>query len=210
MPDALPLISVSLFLALVPFALILLTAFTRISIILTFLKQALALQVPSSSVLLALSLILTSYVMLPVMRTIEKEAYLPLKEQELPVEQKLQLFVEKAWPNLRSFMLKQTREQDLQLFIDIGELQEVERIEDLPWQCVIPAFILSELRAAFMLGFLLYLPFLVLDMLISSILSALGMVMLPPILISLPFKILLFILVDGWHLIVQQIVSSYS
>jgi flagellar biosynthesis protein FliP len=210
MPETLPLISVSLFLALIPFALILLTAFTRISIILTFLKQALALQVPSSSVLLALSLILTSYVMYPVIRSIEKEAYIPLKEIEAPIEQKLQLFVEKAWPALRTFMLKHTREQDLQLFVEMGEIEEPYTLETLPWQCVIPAFILSELRTAFMLGFLLYLPFLVLDLVISSILSALGMVMLPPILISLPFKILLFILVDGWHLIAQQIVSSYS
>ncbi len=204
----LPFISSTIFLALIPFVFVLMTSFTRISIVLTFLRQALSTSVPSAQIIIGLSLILTGYIMHPVLTEIYEDALLPFMKEET---KKPEVLLEKAWPPLRHFMLYHTREKDMQLFLDLGRVQLTEnQIEEIPWYCVVPAFVLSELRTAFMLGFLLFLPFLVIDMVVTSLLMSMGMVLLPPVMISFPFKILLFVVVDGWRLVVQQIVGGYQ
>lgn len=204
----LPFISSALVLALVPFVFILMTSFTRISIVLTFLRQALSTSVPSSQIIIGLSLILTGYIMHPVLTEIYDNALVPYFKQE---EKKPEELLAKAWPPLRTFMLYQTREKDLQLFLDLGHVElKDDSINQIPWYCIIPAFVLSELRTAFMLGFLLFLPFLIIDMVVTSLLMSMGMVLLPPVMISFPFKILLFVVVDGWRLVVQQVVGGYQ
>lgn len=207
--DKWPILGTAVFLALVPFVFVLMTSFTRVSIILTFLRQALSTSVPSTQIIIGLSLILTGYIMHPVLQEIYEEAYLPFMESQ---EKKPQMFIEKAWDPLRTFMLYHTREKDLQLFVEMGKVDLGENAEpaDLPWYCVVPAFVLSELRTAFMLGFILFLPFLVIDMVVTSLLMSMGMVLLPPVMISFPFKILLFIVVDGWRLVIQQVVHGYQ
>ena len=222
------------FISLIPFAVMMLTSFTRISIIFHFLRQALgAPQVPSNQIVIGISLILTGFVMHPVINEIHSKAIIPYLNntlKESPAVKKGHtseelLFVENAWTPLRQFLLRHSREQDLELFLDIAHIKlpaakspatQAENIamaeEDLdliPWYCIVPAFVLSELRIAFMIGFLLFLPFLIIDMVIASVLMSMGMVMLPPILVSTPFKLLLFILIDGWRLIIQQIVNGY-
>ncbi|MCH9627983.1 MAG: Flagellar biosynthetic protein FliP [Chlamydiales bacterium] len=204
----LPFISSTIFLALIPFVFVLMTSFTRISIVLTFLRQALSTSVPSAQIIIGLSLILTGYIMHPVLTEIYEEALLPFMKEET---KQPEVLLEKAWPPLRHFMLYHTREKDMQLFLDLGHVQlNDNQIEAIPWYCVVPAFVLSELRTAFMLGFLLFLPFLVIDMVVTSLLMSMGMVLLPPVMISFPFKILLFVVVDGWRLVVQQIVGGYQ
>jgi len=204
----LPFISSALIIALVPFVFVLMTSFTRISIVLTFLRQALSTSVPSSQIIIGLSLILTGYIMHPVITEIYDDAILPYIKQE---EKKPEEILVKAWPPLRNFMLYHTREKDLQLFLEMGRVELTENnLEQVPWYCVVPSFVLSELRTAFMLGFLLFLPFLIIDMVVTSLLMSMGMVLLPPVMISFPFKILLFVVVDGWRLVVQQIVGGYQ
>jgi len=209
MLDHLPVVGTAVLIALIPFVLVLMTSFTRISIVLTFLRQALSTTVPSTQIIIGLSLILTGYIMHPVITEIYEDSIRPYLKSE---EKKPEIMVEKSWPPLRNFMLYQTREKDLELFLDMGkvELKENADISEIPWYCVIPAFVLSELRTAFMLGFLLFLPFLVIDMVVTSLLMSMGMVLLPPVMISFPFKILLFVVVDGWRLIVQQMVQGYQ
>jgi flagellar biosynthesis protein FliP len=209
MPDNLSIIGVATIIALIPFVFVLMTSFTRISIVLTFLRQALSTTIPSTQIIVGLSLILTGYIMHPVMTQIHHDAIEPyLKERE----KKPELLVEKSWPPLRQFMLYNTREKDLQLFLEMGkiELSEKAELSDIPWFCVIPAFVLSELRTAFLLGFLLFLPFLIIDMVVASLLMSMGMVLMPPVMISFPFKILLFVVVDGWRLVVQQVIQGYN
>ena len=207
MPDA-TWISTAAFIALIPFVFVLMTCFTRISIVLTFLRQALSTTVPSSQIIIGLSLILTGYIMHPVITQIHQEAIEPYIKSEKKDPAQL---IEKGWPPLRTFMLYNTREKDLQLFLEMGEvtLDRQAEVADIPWYCVIPAFVISELRTAFMLGFLLFLPFLVIDMVVTSLLMSMGMVLLPPVMISFPFKILLFVIVDGWRLIAGQVVQGY-
>jgi len=209
MPDDLSIIGLAIIIALIPFVVVLMTSFTRISIILTFLRQALSTTVPSTQIIIGLSLILTGYIMHPVISQIHREAIEPYLKTE---ERKPAIFIEKAWPPLRQFMLYNTREKDLNLFLEMGkvEISEKAGIADIPWYCVIPAFVISELRIAFLLGFLLFLPFLVIDMVVSSLLMSMGMVLMPPVMISFPFKILLFVVVDGWRLVVQQVVQGYN
>lgn len=203
-------VGLTLLIAVIPFMVVLMTSFTRISIVLTFLRQALATSVPSAQIIIGLSLILTAYIMQPVIAEIHKKAVTPYIGQEVN-EKNAKEFIEKAWPPLRQFMLFHTREKDIQLFLDMGniELPEVITPESFPWYCVIPSFVLSELRTAFMLGFLLFLPFLVIDMVVTSLLMSMGMVLLPPVMISFPFKILLFVVVDGWRLVISQVVHGY-
>ncbi|NGX53686.1 MAG: Flagellar biosynthetic protein FliP [Chlamydiae bacterium] len=200
-------------LALIPFVLVLMTSFTRISIILTFLRQALGTTVPSSQIIIGLSLILTGYVMHPVITEINDQAIAPYFESQ-EKDKDLKGFVEKAWPPVRNFMLFHTREKDLKLFLDMSHIEiaqdEVFDLSSIPWYCAVPSFVLSELRTAFMMGFLLFLPFLVIDMVVTSLLMSMGMVLLPPVMISFPFKILLFVVFDGWRLVVQQIVNGYQ
>lgn len=195
-----------LVIALVPFLLVLTTAFTRISIILTFLRQALATSVPSTQIIIALSLILTAYVMHPVITEVNEKAVKPFFASETKDPQ---ILLENGWPPLRTFMLANTREKDLFLFLEMGKIEAINSTT-LPWTVVIPAFVISELRTAFLMGFLLFLPFLVIDLLVASLLMSMNMVMLPPVVISFPFKLLLFIVVDGWRLIAEQIVVGYK
>jgi flagellar biosynthetic protein FliP len=221
-------------LSLIPFALVMMTSFTRISIVFHFLKQALGTQqVPSSQIVVGLSLLLTAYVMHPVIEEIQEQALIPYMNGEFQryPEVKMGLrgedgiFLEKAWTPLRHFLLRHTREADLKLFLDMGHVHlpktdidmeggeaatgQAYDLKAVPWYCVIPSFVLSELRMAFMIGFLLFMPFLVIDMVVSSILMSMGMMMLPPVMISMPFKILLFILIDGWRLIIQQLINGF-
>lgn len=202
--NELKLIGFFALLGLIPFVLVLMTSFTRISIILTFLRQALGTVVPSSHIIVGLSLILTGYVMNPVIKEIYEGAITPYFNKE--IEEKA--FFEKAWPPLRNFMLVHTREKDLDLFLDLAKVEQ-RQTEDLPWYTIVPSFVLSELRTAFMMGFLLFLPFLVIDLVVTSLVMSMGMIMLPPVMISFPFKLLLFVVVDGWRLIVQQVVAGY-
>ena len=216
MLEHLHIVGITVLLALIPFVFILMTSFTRISIVLTFLKQALSTSVPSSQIIIGLSLILTAYIMHPVIAEIQKDAVTPYFEGEFKSEQELgeaKAFLTHAWPPLRKFMLFHTREKDLELFLEMGkvEIPENEQLDPhtLSWYCIIPAFVLSELRTAFMLGFLLFLPFLVIDMVVTSLLMSMGMILLPPVMISFPFKILLFVVIDGWRLIIQQMVYGF-
>jgi flagellar biosynthesis protein FliP len=209
-PDAVTFswVATALLIALIPFVFILMTSFTRISIILTFLRQALNTTVPSSQIIIGLSLILTGYIMHPVISEVYQDALTPFFKNE---DRNASFLIEKAWPPLRQFMLLNTREKDLQLFLDLGkvELSDPPEVSQIPWYCVIPSFVLSELRTAFMLGFLLFLPFMVIDMVVTSLLMSMGIVLLPPTMISFPFKILLFVAVDGWRMVVQQMVQGY-
>jgi flagellar biosynthetic protein FliP len=211
LPSQLKVIGFFTLLALVPFVVILMTTFTRISIILTFLRQALSTSIPSNHLIIGLSLILTAYVMHPVITEVYHTSIKTYLESEQKNDQEL---FENAWPPLRTFMLQYTREKDLALFLDLAKIEipsnEVIRPSSIPWYCIIPSFLVSELRTAFMMGFLLFLPFLIIDMVVTSLLMSMGMVMLPPVMISFPFKILLFVVVDGWRLVVQQIVVGYT
>lgn len=204
----LPLFGSALLLTLIPFVFVLMTSFTRISIILTFLKQALSTSVPSFQIIIGLSLILTGYIMHPVFTEVYDQAIVPyLHKEVIKPEETLQ----KIWTPLRDFMLHNTREKDLQLFLDLKQIEITpETVDQIPWYCLVPGFVLSELRTAFLLGFLLFLPFLVIDMVVTSLLMSMGMVLLPPVVISFPFKILLFVVVDGWRLVVQQLVGGYQ
>lgn len=216
MLEHLHIVAITIILALIPFVFVLMTSFTRISIVLTFLRQALSTSVPSSQIIIGLSLILTAYIMHPVIAEIQNDAVTPYFDGDFKSEDELgeaKTFLSHAWPPLRTFMLFHTREKDLSLFLEMGrvELPQNEQIDphSLSWYCIIPAFVLSELRTAFMLGFLLFLPFLVIDMVVTSLLMSMGMILLPPVMISFPFKILLFVVIDGWRLIIQQVVHSY-
>ncbi len=198
-------------LSLVPAALITVTSFTRIVIVLSFVRRSLSVnELPPNPVIIGLALFLTSFVMAPVMTSMYREAYVPYQEEAFSGEEAVGV----AWDELRGFLLANTRESELALFADMAKVEPAEgeelAAEDLPFQVVVPAFILSELKTAFQMGFLLFLPFLVIDLVIASILISMGMFMLPPVMISTPFKILLFILVDGWHLVCESLVTSFA
>jgi flagellar biosynthesis protein FliP len=193
-------------LALAPSILILCTSFTRILIVLSFLRQALGVShIPPNQVMIAMALFLTAFNMMPVWQEIQTQAVAPYTAGNLSWEDAARRGAEP----LRQFMLRQTRAKDLSLFLKLSRQKNVHKIEDVSLAVVIPAFIISELRAAFIIGFLLYLPFLVIDMVVASVLLSMGMMMLPPIMISLPFKILLFVLIDGWNLIVGSLMRSF-
>ncbi len=192
-------------LTLAPSILIMTTCFTRIMIVLSFIRRALALQTtPPNQVLVGLALFLTFFIMAPTMNEIKSEAYDPLVVGEISQE----VAFERAVDPLRDFMLRQVRTKDLKLFLDLSGKQNIESYSDVPISTLIPAFIISELKTGFEIGFLIFIPFIVVDMVVASTLMALGMMMLPPVMISLPFKILLFILVDGWHFIIEKLILS--
>lgn len=194
-------------LSLAPAFVVLMTSFTRIVVVLAFVRNALATQqIPPNQVILGLALFLTYFVMSPVFTQINQEAISPYLAEELTYEEAIEVG---AVP-LREFMLNNTREKDLALFLEVGSLQEPVDRSDVPFRALIPAFVLSELKTAFQMGFILFIPFLIIDMVVASILMSMGMFMLPPVIVSLPFKILLFILVDGWHLVVQSLLNSYG
>lgn len=194
-------------LSLAPALFIMVTSFTRIVIVLSFLRQALGTQsVPPNQVLLSLALFLTMFIMAPVGQAVYTGAIKPLMDDRISYEEAWQ----KGSEPVRGFMLRQVREKDLELFIDLGRLPKPDKAEDIPTHVIIPAFILSELRVAFQIGFLIYIPFLIVDMVVASVLMSMGMMLLPPAVISLPFKLVLFVLADGWYLVVGSMVRSFQ
>ena len=194
-------------LSLAPSLLIMTTSFTRIVVVLSFLRTALGTQqAPSNQIILALSLFLTFFIMTPVWQQVDRDAYQPYKAGVLSQEQAF----EKATQPVRKFMLSQTREKDLALFVSLSKQARPKNADDIPTLTIVPAFMISELRTAFQIGFLIYIPFIVVDMVVASVLMSMGMMMLPPVMISLPFKILLFVLVDGWGLVISSLVKSFG
>ena len=194
-------------LTLAPAILILMTSFTRIIVVLSFLRQALGTQqMPPNQLLVGLALFLTLFIMSPFLTKVNNEALQPFMEGRISQEEA----ATKALTPIRSFMFNQTRDQDLALFVKMSKMEKPNVRADVPTTVLIPAFVLSELKTAFQIGFIIYLPFLVVDMVVASVLMAMGMMMLPPVVISLPFKIMLFVLVDGWSLIVGSLVQSFG
>lgn len=204
--NTLEIIEMLTILSLLPSILIMTTCFTRIIIVLSFLRNALGLQqTPPNQVLIGLSLFLTLFIMSPVVSRINTEAYQPYKAEQITQEE----FLHKAGEPLKEFMLKNTRKEDLNLFINLSKQDSSTPVEQMPITLVIPAFMTSELKRAFIIGFLLYIPFMIIDMIVSSTLMSMGMIMLPPATISLPFKLLLFVLVDGWDLLFKTLATSF-
>jgi flagellar biosynthesis protein FliP len=193
-------------LTLIPAMLFCVTGFTRILVVLGFIRSGLGTPTaPPNQVLVGIALFLTIFVMAPTFTAIKKEAIDPLSAHK--ISQKAAL--ERGQEPLREFMFKQTRTKDLALFVKLAHLKQPKTRADVPTYALIPAFVISELKTAFQIGFLIFLPFLVIDLVVSSTLMSMGMIMLPPVFISLPFKILLFVLVDGWNLITQSLVQSF-
>lgn len=194
-------------LTLAPSILIMMTGFTRILIVLSFIRNALGLQqTPPNHVIIGLALFLTFFIMAPIAAEINNEAIQPYIKAEINQE----IAIERAINPVRNFMFMQTRDKDLGLFLNLKGMGTVTDLHEIPTHVLIPAFIISELKTAFQIGFIIYIPFLVIDMVVASTLMAMGMMMLPPVIISLPFKILLFILVDGWNLIVKSLVLGFN
>jgi flagellar biosynthetic protein FliP len=193
-------------LSLAPAILILTTSFTRIIVVFHFLKQALGTpQMPPSQILIGLAMFLTFFIMAPVWTKVNSVAVQPYLDKKLSLNDAY----DRGIDPLREFMLKQTREEDLALFVKMAKLEKPKNRTEVPTYVVVPAFAISELRTGFQIGFIIFIPFLIIDVVVSSVLMAMGMMMLPPVMISMPFKILLFILVDGWHLVVSSIMASY-
>jgi len=193
-------------LSIAPAILIMLTSFTRIVIVLSVLRQAMGTHsMPPNQIILGLALILTFFIMNPVWQKVNQGALQPYLDKKITGQQAL----ETALKPIRAFMVKQTREKDLALLVKISKMERPKNINDVPTSVLIPAFIISELKTAFQIAFMLYVPFLVIDMVVASVLLSMGMMMLPPIMISLPFKLMLFVLADGWNLIVGSLVKSF-
>lgn len=194
-------------LSLAPSILIMTTSFSRIIIVLSFLRQAMGTQqTPPNQILIGLALFLTTFVMAPVWSEINEKALQPYLSEKISQTEALKV----AQVPLKRFMLRQTREKDLALFVNIGGGDKPFTKEDVELRMVIPAFIISELKTAFQIGFMIYIPFLILDMVVASVLLSMGMMMLPPVLISLPFKLMLFVMVDGWYLTVGSLMRSFG
>jgi flagellar biosynthetic protein FliP len=206
MSVAVQIVLVMTLLTIAPSLILLMTSFTRIVVVLGFVRTALGVpNAPANQVIVGLSLFLTFFIMGPVVDRVQKDALQPYLDGKITSA----VAMDKASIPLKEFMLKQTRSRDLEYFLELGGFGPTA-IHDLPIRVVIPAFVISELQTAFQMGFFLFLPFLVIDFLVSSILMALGMMMMPPNVVSLPFKLLLFVLVDGWHLIVKSLVESFA
>ena len=192
--------------SLLPSALIMLTSFTRIIIVLALLRQALGTaQTPSNQILIGLAFFLTLFIMAPVFSQVYEEAAVPYMEEQITMQEGM----ETAAKPFRAFMLEQTRENDLELFAQLAGLDNLESPEAVPFVVLIPAFVTSELKTAFQIGFLIMIPFLIIDLVVASVLMSMGMVMLSPLIISLPFKVMLFVLVDGWGLLMGTLASSF-
>ena len=193
-------------LSLAPSILILMTCFTRIVIVLSFVRTALATQqMPPNQVIVGLALFLTFFIMAPTFQQVNKEALTPLFNEEINLDQAY----EKASIPFKEFMSANTRQKDLALFLEYAKADTPKSIEDIPLTALVPAFAISEIKTAFQIGFMIFIPFLVIDMVVASVLMSMGMMMLPPVMISLPFKILLFVLVDGWYLVVKSLLQSF-
>jgi flagellar biosynthesis protein FliP len=194
-------------LSFLPSALMLMTSFTRIIIVLALLRHALGTQsTPPNQVLVGLALFLTAFVMGPVIDKIYVDAYQPLAERKISFNEAL----DRAAPPLTAFMLRQTREPDLALFVKLARHEGAQKAEDVPFRILVPAFVTSELKTAFQIGFMIFIPFLIIDMVVASVLMSMGMMMLSPVLISLPFKLMLFVLVDGWNLLIGSLAGSFG
>lgn len=193
--------------SLAPSILVMMTSFTRIIVVMHFVRTAIGTQSsPPNNVLIGLSLFLTFFVMSPTLTQVFENGITPLSQGTITQEQA----IENCMTPMREFMLNQVESKDLQTFMNIADMESVDDVSEIPTTVLIPAFILSELRAAFIIGFLIYIPFIIIDMVVSSTLMSMGMMMLPPTTISMPFKILLFVLVDGWGLIIEQLVRSFN
>jgi flagellar biosynthetic protein FliP len=193
-------------LSLAPAILVMLTSFTRIVVVLSILRHALGTQqMPANQIIIGLALFLTFFIMSPVWQKVNGDALQPYMNEEISTQQAF----DKATDPIRDFMMKQTREKDIALFIKISGGKKPEKPADVSLAALIPAFVISELKTAFQIGFLVYIPFLIIDMVVASVLLSMGMMMLPPVMISLPFKLLLFVLVDGWYLIIGSLVQSF-
>ncbi|GEN23623.1 flagellar type III secretion system pore protein FliP [Halomonas cupida] len=192
--------------AFLPAALLMMTSFTRIIIVLGLLRTAMGTPTtPPNQVLLGLALFLTAFIMSPVLNEVYQEAWQPLSSEQIDFGE----FLQRAQQPLREFMLGQTREPDLAMFARLAETGELQGPEDVPLQVLVPAFVTSELKTAFQIGFTLFIPFLIIDLVVASVLMSLGMMMVPPVTISLPFKLMLFVLVDGWQLIIGSMANSF-
>lgn len=193
-------------LSLAPSILILMTSFTRIVIVLSFVRTALATQqMPPTQVLIGISLFITFFIMGPTFSEVNQTALQPLFNDEIDLNE---AYDQAAVP-FKEFMSKHTRQKDLALFLDYAKIENPESIDDIPLTALVPAFAISEIKTAFQIGFMIFIPFLVIDMVVASVLMSMGMMMLPPVMISLPFKILLFVLVDGWYLVVKSLLQSF-
>ena len=194
-------------LSIAPAILIMLTSFTRIAIVFGLLRQAMGThQMPPNQVIIGLALFLTFYIMSPVWTTVNETSLQPFLNNEIGHEEAL----ERAVGPVRSFMITQTREKDLALMVQLSGMERPENMDGVPTAVLIPAFMISELKTAFQIGMLLYVPFLIMDLVVASVLLSMGMMMLPPVMISLPFKLMLFVLADGWHLIVGSLIKSFG
>jgi flagellar biosynthetic protein FliP len=204
--NAIKVVAVMTLLTLAPSIILLMTCFTRIVIVLSFVRSALSLQgAPSNQIIIGLSLFLTFFIMAPVWEKIDHQALEPYRAHDITSE----VALDRAAGPIRAFMLKQARAKDVELFATLAKLGPTP-VDQLPLKVVIPGFIISELRTAFQMGFLLFLPFILIDLIVATVLMSMGMMMMPPMTISLPLKILLFVLVDGWHLIVSSIIQSFA
>lgn len=193
-------------LSLAPSILILMTSFARIVIVLSFTRTALATNtMPPNQVIIGLALFLTFFVMAPTLQEVNDNALQPLFNEEIGIEEAY----DRASTPFKQFMAKHTRQEDLELFLNYNQAERPETVEDIPLTMLVPAFALSELKTAFQIGFMIFIPFIVIDMVVASVLMSMGMMMLPPVMISLPFKILLFVLVDGWYLVVKSLLQSF-
>ncbi len=193
-------------LTVLPAMLLTMTSFTRIMIVLGLLRQAIGTaQAPSNQVLLGLSLFLTIFIMMPVLEKVNSQAVQPYLEEKIEIVTAL----EKASEPFRTFMLRQTREADLEMFMRISGREDFASVDDVPFSLLLPAFVTSELKTAFQIGFLIFLPFLVIDLVVASVLMSMGMMMLSPMIVSLPFKIMLFVLADGWSLVLEMLAASF-
>jgi flagellar biosynthesis protein FliP len=207
--DVVKMIMILTMISVAPFILLMMTCFTRIIIVLSFLRSALGLQqTPPNQVLVGLALFITFFIMQPVLSQVNATALQPYNDGLIETQE----FLDRAAVPMKEFMLKQTTASEVELFKDLSTNKDVADMEpdELPLYIVVPAFITSELKRAFLIGFLLYIPFLIIDMIVSSTLMSMGMIMLPPVMISLPFKIMLFVVVDGWGLLVKTLVMTYN
>ncbi|WP_186577459.1 flagellar type III secretion system pore protein FliP [Aquibacillus kalidii] len=192
--------------SLAPSIMVLMTSFTRILIVLSFVRTSLATQqMPPNQVLIGIALFMTFFIMAPTFQEINEEALSPLLNEEITLDE---AYTSASGP-IKEFMAKHTRQKDLALFINYAEMDRPETVQDIPLTTLVPAFAISELKTAFQMGFMIFIPFLVIDMAVASVLMSMGMMMLPPVMISLPFKILLFILVDGWYLITHSLLEGF-
>ena len=204
--SAMKIIGLMTILSLAPGIIVTLTSFTRIVIVFSFMRQALGTnQAPPNQVLVGLALFMTWFIMTPTINEINEVAYQPYTQHEISAEDALYAAAEP----MRDYMLNYTREKDLALFLEASKEPKPQTINDIPFKALVPAFMISELKTAFQIGFLIYLPFLIIDMVVASVLLAMGMMVLPPVMISLPFKLMLFVLVDGWNLLVRSLLGTF-